>query len=269
MFALIPYGYLAILLPVAVHEVVGHGLVALAVGGRFLGFQIGFDGMGYAIVPTPGEAGGWRALVVLMGGVTATTTLGLAMLLLTWLARRRPGIALPLLILSFGLLAEGPAYMFWNAWQPVPPGDIGRVLLLTGSASLRVGLMVVGGIAMVGSVVTFTLLLFALLESWVTAGGRLAARTRALLLIPLGAIPGAAWFVFDWDVLVPGVGVLPNVVGLLLHLASAALLLLLHPRVPRPVGRSGLVAAAVIGWALAGASITAIALWLEKGVFFL
>ena len=72
----LPWGYVGVIAGVAVHEVVGHGLTALAVGGRFEGFELEWYGMGWASAyPAPG-APTWHASVVLLGGVTATVALG-------------------------------------------------------------------------------------------------------------------------------------------------------------------------------------------------
>ena len=40
----------------------------------------------------------------------------------------------PLLLASFMCLMDIP-YMFWNAYHPVPPGDIGRILQLLGPSA--------------------------------------------------------------------------------------------------------------------------------------
>jgi hypothetical protein len=268
ILALAPFGYLGILAGVAVHEVIGHGLTSLAVGGEFLGFQLDFDGMGYAIVPLKDSTGGWRRAVVLSGGVVATFVFGLALFLGGYGLRRRPWAALPLIIVSFGLLMDGIPYIFWNALKPVPPGDVGKVIEMTGSSLLRVVLIVVGGLSMIAITWAFTTLLFAILQSWLSVANELQNKARLLLLALIGVISGIAWFTFDWNQLVPGIGFIPSFTGLILHLAAAASLLLVRPRL-LPLGSTrGIGLAALVGWGLAGISIAAIATWFRQGIFF-
>jgi len=89
---------------VAIHEVIGHGLTAIVVGGDFLGFQLDFDGMGYAYTTVGGET--WRHILVLSGGVVATSIIGLALLICGYAFRHRPWIALPLIVLSLTFSAS-------------------------------------------------------------------------------------------------------------------------------------------------------------------
>ena len=84
---LLPLGYLGLLLAVVVHELVGHGLVALALGGTFRGFTIHWDAMGWAAVSPPAVDGVWRHVAILSGGIMATTIVGSA--LLVYAGRRR------------------------------------------------------------------------------------------------------------------------------------------------------------------------------------
>lgn len=268
VLVLAPFGYLGILAGVAVHETLGHGLTSLAVGGEFIGFQMDFDGMGYALVPLGAEHGVQHQVIVLAGGVAATSLLGLALFVFGYFVRRRPWVSLPLIILSFGLLMDGIPYVFWNAFNPSPPGDIGRIITLTENHVLRFSLLGVSGVLMVAVTWAFTTLLFVILQSWFTNGNELDGRRRTLLLLILGVGPGMAWFTFDWNQLAPGLGVTPNIVGFGMHVAAAATLLALKPRpLPMP-DKHGIAIAGAVGWGVAATSIVVVAMWLREGVFF-
>lgn len=266
--ALAPFGYLGILVGVAIHEVIGHGLTSLAVGGDFLGFQLDFDGMGHALIPLESEEA-WRHILVLSGGVAATSIFGLALLLGGYIFRRRPWIALPLIVISFGVLMDGIPYVFWNALSPVPPGDLGKVIAMTDNSWLRIVLLVLGGTSMIAVVWGFTALIFAILQSWLTGGEELRSKARLVLLVLLGFIPGIAWFTFDWNQLVPGIGALPNITGLVLHMAASGSLLWIRPRVLHLRSTRGVKPAAFVGWSLAAVSVAVIAIWLRHGVSFI
>jgi len=127
---LAPIGYTANIFAVAVHEIVGHGLVAQLLGGRFIGFWMKSDGMGGAFAFAAADAPVSHSIIILAGGVIATTLVGFILLVVAIVLRRWLLSRLVLLVLSAACLLEGPPYVFWNAYHPVPPGDIGRVFEL-------------------------------------------------------------------------------------------------------------------------------------------
>lgn len=265
---LVPFAYFGLLFAVAVHEVIGHGLMSLAVGGEFLGFQLDFDGMGYALIPLATGTETWQQILVLSGGVVATSILGACLLSCAYVFRRRPWVSLPMVVVSFDLLLEGIPYVFWNALKPVPPGDIGMILTMTDSIWLRVVLIALGGALMVAVVWGLTALFYVILESWLSDGRGLRGKARVLLLAMLGVVPAMSWFVFDWNQLTPGIGATPNIVGALLHVLAAASLLWISPRVLQLRSDRGAGLAAIVGWSLAAVSIAATAMWFRDGVVF-
>ncbi|MCC7407653.1 MAG: hypothetical protein IT442_06250 [Phycisphaeraceae bacterium] len=268
LLAIAPFGYLGLILGVVSHEIVGHGLMSLAVGGEFLGFLIRFDGGGYAIVPLPEHAQPWQTVCVYFGGVAITSLLGMVILGAGWLCRRHAWVGLPLIVLAFAVLMEGIPYVFWNAVHPVLHGDIGRVLAIIDLSWLRVLLIVTGGVGLVAVTWTFTALLYSVLQGWLACGAVLENSLRLALLALLGLVPGLGWLIFDWDWLLPGIGNLPNISGLLLHLAAAASLAWI--RLPPMTLRShkGLVATLVTGWCMTAVCLIAIALWFHDGLVF-
>ena len=105
LLLLAPFAYVGQLLSVLVHEVLGHGLAAVFLGGRFSGFQIDFNGMGRAYVDLPPDAAAWKGVVLRLAGVTSTIVAGLCLLPLS--ARiRKPSAGLPILVLGVCLLLE-------------------------------------------------------------------------------------------------------------------------------------------------------------------
>ena len=264
---LAPYGYFGMLLGVAVHEIAGHGLASLALGGRFIGFQLDFDGMGWAFVPFPAAAPAWKHVVKLSAGILATSVIGTALMLPACLLRKRPWVGLPLLVVSFAVLMDGIPYVLWNALHPVPPGDIGRILAITGSTVARASLVAVGAILMIGVTWFFTAAIFGGIQSWITGGGQLTPGFRLLSLVILGA--ALAWFMeFDWDQIAPGIDPVPNLVGWILHPLVALSLMWLKPAPLKPVASGGVLLAGIAGWILVGVSILCTALWFRQGLFW-
>lgn len=261
----LPYVYLGILIAVSVHEFVGHGLVAELVGGTFHGVQVDFDGMGRAFAFIAPEAEPWKHKAILGGGVLSTIVTGIATLLLSWRARRRPTLALPLLAIAANLVLEGSSYLFWNAVHPLPPGDI--AWLVSGNPLARVACIFIGGIVMLAGIWCATALAMWIAESWLNEGKRFQGRTRFIILAVVGGVPGVAWFTFDWDRLAPGLAAWPNLAGLFVHLVSAASLAPMRWRLERiQSNRYSILISATAGWALMSMAIIVIGLWLRNGL---
>jgi len=254
---------LGLLLATAAHEALGHGLAAICLGGKFLTFQMDLSGMGWAWTILDPDSAAWQHTVVLSAGVVATVALGILFLAMG-AAIRKPLPSLVMLVLSLNLLLEGAPYIFWNAVHPVPPGDIGRILSETSSASARPALIAAGGIVMFGAIWSLTALLFRRLEGWIGPNGRLAGAQRAVVAAMLGLVPAVLWFTFDWDALAPGLGYLPSIVGAASHLVAAASVFWIRFR-PSPAVPSTrwVVVGALCGYAGTGAVIAAILIWLS------
>jgi hypothetical protein len=252
-----------VLLAVAVHEVAGHGLAAILLGGRCLGFTIDLEGMGWAYTLLPPGSPAWKHTAVLAAGVTATTGFG-ALCLLLAAKVRKPFISLALLMASINMLLEGTSYVFWNAVNPVPPGDIGRIIANFGNPWLRLLLIAAGGILMLGATWCSLAMLFRRLEGWLGSDGQLLGGKRIAVLGFLAAAFALTWFLFDWDQLSPGLGQIPNEVGAAAGLVAAVSLywVRFEPRPFRPTGRT-LLLSALAGYVILGTAILAIALWLH------
>jgi len=228
---LAPVAYISLILSVATHEIIGHGLAAVALGGTFHGFKLELDGMGWASIDLPSGASTIDNIICLAAGVTATTVTGLVLIAVSYHIRKRLGIRLSLLILSFMCLMEGIPYIFWNSYHPVPPGDIGRIIALwrsvgfPGEIGIRIFLLAVSGIMFCISTFFLCALLLQGIEEAVLAGKRFSPQARFWILLLFLVIPGpAAWFLFDWNQLAPGIGLLPCIVGAASIVISAIIL---------------------------------------------
>ena len=262
IFTLLPYAYLGILLAAAAHEVLGHGLAAVCVGGQFLSFQLDVAGMGWAqTVLEPGSPA-WKQITVLFGGVAATITLGLVLLVIGAKVRK-PLVSLLVLAMSLNLLLEGAPYVFWNAVHPVPPGDIGYILGALALPWLRPLLAMFGGVVMFGAIGGLTVLMFRRLAALLWPDGQPGTAQRILVLALLGLLPALGWFTFDWDALAPGLGCWPNLVGAATHVVCAGSLFRVHVR-PSPIvtSRRAFVVTALVGYGVLAGVLAVIMLWL-------
>ena len=271
---LAPIAYVSNIASLAVHEVLGHGGTALLLGGQFKGFDLKWDGMGHAMMsPAPGAPPS-HSILILAAGPCATTVTGLALLGAVRVAKRSIAFRMTLLLLSLSCLLDGPPYLFWNAYRPVPPGDIGRILTLlskggsTDTSYWRWSFMVIGGAVSLIATVGLLAILFQAMEESLGNGERLRGLKRAVVLIVLLAIPGSiAWFVFDWNQLAPGIGLLPCFVGSATVVLTAAGLyaVSLDPR-PSLSLRNVSLGHLLASWGVAVVMIGLMLLWLTKGL---
>jgi len=273
LFAL-PLLYVATIFSTAVHEILGHGLSAVLLGGEFSGFTLRWDAMGRAFTNLPANAPVAHRIVCLAGGVIATSLFGGLLWGLTVFFRRRPDIQLALLIGAFILLVDGISYAFWNAYHPVAPGDIGRVIALCGDPRspegviVRWALLFAGGPVFLGAMFCLGIAAFVRIETLILDGGQFGGKSRVAALFFLLALPGsAAWFLFDWNQVAPGIGLVPNVAGALSVCAVAVALLRYRPRwehagpVPTITRRH-----VVLSWICLLATAASLLLWFSDGV---
>ncbi|MHC4407056.1 MAG: M50 family metallopeptidase [Planctomycetota bacterium] len=228
---LVPIVYIGEILAVAIHEIAGHGLAAVALGGTFDGFVLKWDGMGWAHSYLPPDASAMDRIFHLAAGVAATTSAGTALLIVAYVVRRRVGTRLCVLLLSGACLMEGISYTLWNSYHPVPPGDIGKIMIwwhvagLPHASMMRIVLLVVSGIMFLTATFVLCALVFQGIEQALLAGDRLAPHARFWILLLFLVTPGgAAWFLFDWNQLAPGIGWLPCIAGAASMVVSATVL---------------------------------------------
>ena len=273
---LLPIVYVGGILAVAVHEVFGHGLSAVLLGGEFSGFVLKWDAMGWAFSALPPTAPPWHHVLYLASGIVATTICGGVLLGLVFLFRKRTDIQLALLILSFCCLMDGIPYLLWNSYHPVRPGDIGRIILLSCGDSppelspVRCALLGLGALLFAATTFHFCAAAFTRMEELILDGDQFTGRSRLLALFLLLVLPGsAAWFTFDWNQLAPGVGLLPCVVGALSIAAAAAVLVWYRPKstheapVPPITWRH-----IVLSWTCLIVTVMALGWWFQDGIMW-
>ncbi len=267
--------YVAGMLCTAIHEVLGHGLSAVLLGGQFSGFTVKWDGMGWAFadLPTGGTPAAYQILFW-ASGIIATTVCGTILWGLVFFFRRRPDIQLALLVGSFILLINGIDYILWNSYHPVLQGDIGRIILFSqvlefpGSTVLRWILLIAGVLLFAGTVFYFCTSIFIRTEALILSGGQFTGKSRLLALFLFLALPGAYEFLsFDWNQVAPGIGRIPNMAGALSIITVAAVLFWYRPRL-KNVNSVPLITLRhlVISGTCLLVTVTALALWLNDGV---
>lgn len=257
-----PLSYVASILSVVLHEVVGHGLVARAFGGTFSEFAVLPDAYGWAACDCEQHPIAFHA-----GGMVVTTIVGLLLLILSALVRRRPLTRLSLLVFAIMLLSEGLPYAFWNAIFPRPPGDMGRILIaLDTGAGVRYGLILVCGTGWIAGTFITLLLMWRSLEAIL---GRLSLARAVLVAVLFMAAPGIVyWCTFDWNQLIDGVGQVPAVVGACLYVATPVLLVRerAHDVAPLRITRGKWIAAIAASWLACAALVVILFTWLRYGV---
>jgi hypothetical protein len=277
-FFVLPIVYVAGALSAAVHEVLGHGLSAVLLGGEFSGFTVKWDGMGWAFATLPADgASASHQILFWASGIIATTVCGAILWGLVFFFRRRPDIQLAMLVTAFVLLISGIDYVVWNAYHPIPStGDIGKIIMFChilefpDPTVLRWVLLITGVLLFAGTTFYFCTSIFVRAEALILSGGRLTGKSRFLVLFLFLVLPGAyAFLSFDLNQLAPGIGRVPNVAGALGIIAVAGLLFWYRPKLKN--GNS----VPLITWrhlVVSGTcllvTITALALWLNEGLIW-
>lgn len=260
----VPWSYVCIILSVVAHEIIGHGLVALAVNGEFDGFAVMPDGMGWA-----SATGGDHPCVMLTGGIVTTTLLGAAALAVV-MSRRLVGQPLTrmlLIVLALMMLLEGLPYLFWNSLVPRPPGDVAQVFAIAPpSAVVRWTLVAVSGVAMASSVWLGSLALWRAIEGII---GAMTRRLRVTVAVVAIAAPGVAYNLsFDWNQIIDGVGYTPSIVNAILHVGAAIGIIRFRSGAALPVDVRGrtMWGAAIAMWVLAAAVLAVVIGWTQHGI---
>lgn len=266
----LPVLYLGIILAVALHEIAGHGLAAHVLGGRFNGFGLRLDGMGWAEVDVRDLSPSVQALVFLAGAL-ATTFFSLILFALGLAFRRRTHAHLALFLLAFICLQDGQPYFFWDAIFLAGIGDFSRIANLFPSLALRIATIALCGLMTAGGIILFNTWFLKAACRLVDEGNRTTLRGRAALSIMMLTLQAVGWFMFPWDQVVPGIGLLPGLSAMALTIAT----LLFHVRPRRLESRGGpphpeqfFRTPMLVAWTACLGTAAGIALWLQKGVHF-
>ncbi len=257
---LAPVEYVAYIASVAVHEILGHGITAWALGGTFSGFHIFLDGMGWAYAWSEHYPN-----IVLAAGSVASIASGLA---LTAVALRvsHPLARAAVLLFAICMLEDGFSYPFWNCCFVRPPGDFGRILLNLDHETLRWVLLVIFGAGYLSSTLFLNILLFRCLESDLGPLGLGRASLIAWLFFGVGG--AAVWFGFDWNQVIEDIGRLPQFVGAGLQLAMAPVLVATRRQTVTTVriSRNSRRVYIATAWLACVGLLLALTLWFRHGV---
>ncbi len=183
---------------VLIHEAVGHGLTAWAVGGTFDGFSAGWGGDGVAFAFAPPGAPPWKDLAVRAGGVVVVLLGGIACFI--GARRARPGSVRGLALVITGAVWSMSTIesVFWCAWTNDLPSDTMQVLSIVAGddpavvESARIAVSVVAGA--IGVVVQWACLRSFIRRVEASFGGDpgLSAPRAAVVLLTMYGLPAVA-----------------------------------------------------------------------------
>ena len=264
---LLPAAYVATLLAVIVHEVVGHGGTALLLGGQLQGFEVHWDAMGWARIRLPSGTTTAGYALHLAGGASATAFLGAALLGMALRLRKCLFGSMALAVASSAFVLDGSIYMFWSSWLPNPPGDFSRIIAMTSPSPWRWVFLCLGFTLTVVFAFFPMALVVRAAAGWVFDGRPVTAGRRATMPALIGTGYALGQVAFNWDQLVAGIGNLPRIAGVITGLAMAVALWY----VPIPLQKESIPFNRAYGpMALSLGSLLALglamALWLTKGI---
>ncbi len=208
----VPVAYIGTLVTVIIHEIIGHGLTGILIGGKATGLLLRADGFGSVLFSEfPNNIPGMVAMF--LAGPLATLVVGSVAIIFAWIWRKSYFLSLTLLILGANMLLEGPPYLFWNAYNHIPPGDVGKIFELIPSTALMNSILIVGGIVTLVSIILVNIAFVKMAERWIGNGIVLTKGKRFSVFLLIFLMQATSWFIFDWNLLAPGLGQLPNLVG--------------------------------------------------------
>lgn len=209
---MIPTVYLAIIASVTAHEVIGHGVVAALLGGKFNGFGIRVDGMGWASLDIISLAP-IRQAIVLAAGAVVTTTLSVLFFILGYRFRKHFITSATLFVFAFAFLCDGIPYFFWDSIYQGTIGDPSGILRLYPSEGMRMTWIIVSGIVWIAGIWGFNHLMLTHALRFLKSSIHSTRKEIAVTASVLFGIQVLAWLSFDWAQLVPvtSIGILPYV----------------------------------------------------------
>ncbi len=266
----LPVIYLGLILAVFIHEVVGHGLTAALLGGRFNGFGILLDGMGWANIDVTGLSDLSQALMF-FSGAFYTTVFAALFFTLSAAFKRNHFITLAFLFFAITSLLDGLPYFFWDAIYLGGIGDFSMIWFLYHNSVLRITFITLGGFLMVSAIVFFNVRYYKIAYSWLGEGKSIKLKEGIILSSMIFLLQALAWFLLDWNQLIPGIGSLPNVFALAIVLITLIPLTISYKvENDRELGQeiSDVKTPISVVWIVCAAVIFVIMVWLQKGVIF-
>jgi hypothetical protein len=214
----LPIAYTGIVIAVGVHEILGHGLFSEVVGMSFESFNLKIDGMGtaYSNFPEgmPEETMPKFSLFIwTLAGPAMTILFGIILISLAYIFRKKFFASLSCLILAILSILDSSPYVFWNTISPVGTGDIAKILSWYPSSTIKLSFLIIGGLIMFLSIFLINLLFFKTSQKWFGNDIIKKSSNKIILLIAFFILQLVGWFAFDWNQLIPGIGQLPNIIG--------------------------------------------------------
>lgn len=264
----LPVLYVAAILAVSIHEIIGHGLTTYLLGGIFHGATIRLDGMGWADVDPKGLSSSALALMFL-GGAVSTGLFTVLFFGLTLVKRFAPLVRFSLVLAAFAFLLDGFPYYVWDSVFMGGIGDFSMIWNLYPSHGLRIAVAALNGTGMTVGIVMFNVI------GYPTAGLLLgrdfmkkSARRGALHAVLLG-VQAIFWFGFDWNQIVPGAGVIPSIYGMAIAILTLVILKIKRTRnkVIFDEPEATLLKKPLIAiWICCAVVVLLITFWLQKGI---
>ncbi len=209
---LIPAFCVASVLGVLLHEVAGHGLAALLVGGRFDGFAIGWNGGAFASAYPPSDGSPLLQAVVSGGGIAMNLLVGSIVLGLS-LRTRRLFLRFTLILFAMENLLLTVTYGLWNSLWPDGSGDVGTLLAIADKTWLRWTVFAVSLLVFPAVTIILNALLFRGVEEWLGGGRRLEGWRRTLPLAALGIAAAPFWILNSSRAYFPELAWVPSITG--------------------------------------------------------
>lgn len=211
--------YIGIISAVVVHEAVGHGLVAMALGGEFRGIGVYWDGMGWADVDFAGLSP-IRQAWVLAGGFLSTTLVAAILFFVSFRARKRSMLAIFVTPVAFAFLSDCAPYFFWDALFKGGIGDVSGILRIFPNQALRLAIVIVSAALLLAGIILFNALMYHHLRRIFGIGNH-PKRQKIIIVSALFALQTMAWLSFDWSQIVTVAGI--NLWAHLTHITLTAI----------------------------------------------
>jgi hypothetical protein len=266
----VPLLYISSILAVSIHEMIGHGLTTRLLGGIFQGATVKLDAMGWADVDPQGFSP--AALVTMYaGGAVSTGILTILLFSLGLLKRFGPLVRLTFFLIAFGFLQDGWPYYFWDSIIVGGIGDFSMIRNFYPSATLRFAVTVLSGAGLVSGIVLYNSVGYRLAGSLLGAGFPQDRRRKIIFFSVWLVLQALLWFAFDWNQIVPGVGIFPSVTAI--AIAAVTMLIVetrgLHKIPAQAEKNSGqLKVPLIIAWICCLGTFLTVALWLQNGILF-
>jgi hypothetical protein len=267
----VPVIYIGVILAVFVHEVIGHGLTALFLGGQFKSVSIFLDGLGYASIDVFNLSNP-KIAWILLSGAAYTTVFSILFLLLSLAFRKKTFLSIAFLYIAFASLLDGVPYLFWDAISLGGVGDYSLMWTLYPNFAGRIALIILCGSLMLFGIIFFNFLLFKYWGGWMAEEEPFPTKWKTVLCLILVSLQAAGWLSFDWNQLIPGIGVLPSTVAIVLTIISLIILSTYYKftddRPPQDYG-SNPKRAISLSWFFCIALAITIIIWFQNGVILL